>query len=118
AEVVLRGGPRRQADEMQKWLLDGLYATYVKLIAKGRGVDEAKARAWIDGGPYSAEKAKEAGLIDAVEHRQVFEAMLKSKYGQKVVFDKKYGKKKPPSLDFSSPFALFKIMRDLMGESQ
>jgi protease-4 len=118
AEVFLREGPSRQADEMQNWLLDGLYATYVKLIAKGRGVDEAKARAWIDGGPYSAEKAKEAGLIDAVEHRQAFEAMLKSKYGQKVVFDKKYGKKKPPTLDLSSPFALFKIMGDLMGESQ
>ena len=90
----------------------------MKLIAQGRGVDTAKARQWVDGGPYSAEKAKEAGLIDAVEHRQAFEAMLKSKYGQNVVFDKKYGKKKPPTLDFSSPFALFKIMGELMGDSQ
>jgi protease-4 len=118
AELFLRESPSPEADAMENWLLDGLYDTYVKLIAQGRGVDTAKARQWIDGGPYSAEKAKAAGLIDAVEHRQAFEAVLKSKYGQNVVFDKKYGKKKPPKLDFSSPFAVFKIMGDLMGEGQ
>jgi protease-4 len=118
AEIFLREGPSRQAEEMENWLLDGLYDDYVKLIARGRSVDSAKVRAWLDGGPYSAEKAKAAGMIDAVEHRQAFEGMLKSKYGQEVVFDKKYGKKKPPTLDFSSPFALFKIMGELMGEGQ
>jgi len=118
AELFLRESPSPQAEEMENWLLDGLYDTYVKLIAQGRGADTAKARQWIDGGPYSAETAKAAGLIDAVEHRQAFEAVLKSKYGQNVVFDKKYGKKKPPKLDFSSPFAIFKIMGDLMGEGQ
>jgi protease-4 len=118
AEIFLREGPSPQADEMENWLLNGLYDTYVQLIARGRGAAPAKVRAWIDNGPYSAEKAKEAGLIDAVEHRQAFEALLKSKYGKDVVFDKKYGKKKPPSIDLSSPFAMFKIMGELMGESQ
>jgi protease-4 len=118
AEIFLREGPSPQAEEMENWLLNGLYDSYVKLIAQGRGVETAKARAWIDGGPYSAEKAKAAGLIDAVEHRQAFEAELKSKYGQNVVFDKKYGKKKPPKVDFSSPFAMFNILGELMGEGQ
>jgi protease-4 len=118
AELFMREGPSPEAEAMENWLLDGLYDTYVKLIAQGRSVAAAKAKEWIDNGPYSAEKAKAAGLIDAVEHRQAFEAMLKSKYGQDVVFEKKYGKKKPPKLDFSSPFALFKIMGDLMGEGQ
>lgn len=118
AEIFLREGPSPQADKMENWLLDGLFETYVKLIAQGRGVDVVKAREWINAGPYSAEKAKAAGLIDAVEHRHAFEALLKSKYGKDVVFDKKYGKKKPPTIDFSSPFAMFKIMGELMGESQ
>lgn len=118
AELFMRDSPSPQAEEMENWLLDSLYNTYVKLIAQGRGVETAKARAWIDGGPYSAEKAKAAGLIDAVENREAFEENLKSKFGRKVVFDKKYGKKKPPTLDFSSPFALFKVMGELMGESQ
>jgi protease-4 len=118
AEIFLREGPSPQAEEMENWLLNGLYDSYVKLIAKGRGVDEAKARTWIDGGPYSAEKAKAAGMIDAVEYRDAFETLLKSKYGKNVIFDRKYGKKKPPKLDFSSPFAVFKIMGDLMAEGQ
>src|SRR5262249_329670 len=66
---------------------------------------------------YAAEKAKEAGLIDAVEHRQDFESTLKSKFGKDVVFNKKYGKKKPPSLDFSSPLGMFKLWADLLGEA-
>ena len=69
AEIFMREGPSKEADEMQNWLLDGMFKTQVELIAKGRNVDVDKARAWIDGGPYSAEKARAAGLIDAVEHK-------------------------------------------------
>jgi len=118
AEIFMRDGPSPEADKMMNWLLDGIYGTSVSLIAKGRGVDAAKVKAWIDNGPYTAEKAKASGLIDAVEHRQDFEAGLKSKFGKDVVFDKKYGKKKPPKMDFSNPFAMFKIMGDLLAQSQ
>ena len=118
AEIFMRDGPSPEADKMMNWLLDGIYGTSVSLIAKGRGVDVAKVKAWIDNGPYTAEKAKASGLIDAVEHRQDFEAGLKSKFGKDVVFDKKYGKKKPPKMDFSNPFAMFKIMGDLLAQSQ
>ena len=86
--------------------------------ALGRNVDAAQARKWIDGGPYTAEKAEKAGLIDEVEHRQDFEAMLKSKYGQDVVFDKKYGQKQQPTLDLSSPFGMFKLWGELLGQGQ
>jgi protease-4 len=88
------------------------------LIAKGRGVDIAKVKIWIDGGPYSAAKAKEAGLIDAVEHRQEFEAMVKNKVGKEMAFDRKYGQKKQPTLEFSNPFAIFKIFADMADESK
>ena len=44
--------------------------------------------------------------------------MLKSKYGQDVVFDKKYGQKKRPTLDLSSPFAMFKLWGELLGQGQ
>ena len=59
-----------------------------------------------------------AGIIDAVEHRQDFEKMLQDKYGKNVVFERKYGKKKTPKMDFSSPFAMFKIMGDLLGDGK
>jgi protease IV len=118
AEMFLREGPSPEAEAMQNWLLDGIFEASVSLIARGRRVEASQVRKWIDGGPYTAEKARAAGLIDEVEHRQDFEAMLKSKYGQDVVFDKKYGQKPSPSLDLSSPFAMFKIWGDLLGQGQ
>ena len=118
AEIFMREGPSPEADRMQNWLLDSLYDSFVQLIAKGRAVDAAKVKAWIDGGPYSAAKAKEIGMIDAVEHRQEFEAMLKEKFGKEMAFDRKYGQKKQPTLEFSNPFAIFKIFSDLIDESK
>jgi protease-4 len=118
AEIFMRTGPSPEAEKMQNWLLDGVYDTLVAQIAKGRGVDAAKVKGWIDGGPYSAEKAKAAGLIDAVEHRQDFEKMLKTKFGKEVVFNKSYGDKKQPKIDFNNPFAMFKIMGELLGEGK
>ena len=103
---------------MQNWLLDGMFEASVASIARGRNVEAGQVRKWIDGGPYTAEKARAAGLIDEVEHRQDFEGMLKAKYGQDVVFDKKYGQKQQPTLDLSSPFAMFKIWGEILGQGQ
>jgi protease-4 len=118
AEIFMREGPSPEAERMQNWLLDSMYETYINLIAKGRAVEPAKVKSWIDGGPYTAEKGKAAGLIDAVEHRQDFEAALRSKFGKDVVFDKKYGKKKSPKLEFGNPLAIFKMMGDILGDAQ
>jgi protease-4 len=118
AEIFMRDGPSPEAEKMQNWLLDSQFDTFVSLIAKGRGVEPSKVKEWIDGGPYSAEKAKTAGLIDAAEQRQDFEKFLKEKYGRDVVFDKKYGVKQPPKIDFNNPFAMFKIMGELLGEGK
>ncbi|MBU0718056.1 MAG: S49 family peptidase, partial [Planctomycetes bacterium] len=41
-ELVTRTGPSDEAKEMYGWLMDGLYASLVKVIADGRGVSEAK----------------------------------------------------------------------------
>jgi protease-4 len=118
AEMFMRTGPSPEADQMQNWLLDGIYNTTVGLIAKGRGLNAEKVRELIDEGPYQADDAKKAGLIDAVEHRQEFEAMLKEKYGKDVVFDKKYGQKTQAKVDFTSPLFPFRLMAELLGEKK
>lgn len=118
AEMYMREGPSPEAEKMQNWLLDGMFDTYLGLIASGRKVDVAKAKSWVDNGPYTGEKAKAAGLIDAVEHRQDFTAMIKEKFGKDVSFDRKYGQKKPPSLDLSSPFALIQVWGEMLQQSQ
>ncbi len=118
AETYMRSAPSTAAEQMQNWLLDSQFETYVDQIAAGRKVDAAKVRGWIDNGPYTAEKALSEGLIDAVEHRQDFTAVIKAKYGDDVVFDRKYGHKKAAELDLSSPFAIMKLWADAMNEAK
>ena len=115
AEMFMREGPSPQAEEMQNWLFDGLFETQLKLIADGRHVDSEKVKTWIDEGPYSAAKAKQAGLIDAVEQKEDFEAAIKSDVGEKVKFNHKYGQKSQPEIDLSSPFAVLNVYADLLS---
>lgn len=114
AEMFMRNGPSPEAQQMYSWLFDGIYQTYVALIAQGRGVPSDKVRGWIDHGLYTAEQAKAAGIIDLVEQRHNFVARLKKEHGADIEFDKRYGKKKGPDLDFSSPFGVFKLWADLL----
>ncbi len=114
AELFMREQPSPQADEMMNWLLDSWYGSFKDLIAQGRKVDPAKAQQWLDAGLFTAVQAKDAGLIDAVEQRQDFENMLKSRFGRNVVFDKKYGRKTQVDMDMSSPLGLFKLWGELL----
>ena len=114
AEMFTRKGPSPEAAENLNSLLDGIYDTYVGLIAKGRGVEPEQVRQWIDQGLYSAEQAQQAGIIDRVQYRQDFVTTLRQQYGAEVKFDKRYGKKKPLDIDLSSPFGLFKFYMDLL----
>ena len=115
AEIFLREGPSKEAEAMQNWLLDSLYETQVKRIATSRKVSAELVKAWIDSGPHSAEKAKELGMVDAVEHRQDLEARLKHQYGSDVIFDRKYGSKAEPKLDASSPFGHPQVLGRIAG---
>jgi protease-4 len=113
AELFMREQPSPEADEMMNWLMDSWYTSYKDLIAKGRKVDAAKTQGWLDGAMYTAEQAKAAGLIDAVEQQQDFEKLLKQRYGKDIIFNKKYGRKSKTDVDFSSPFAFLKIWGEL-----
>jgi protease-4 len=64
-------------------LLDDLFNRYVEAIAKARGKSVEEVRGLIDNAPYSAAKAKEAGLIDNVAYRDEMEKELKTKLGYK-----------------------------------
>ncbi len=44
AEIFLRDGPSPEAEAMQNWLLDGIYATSLSLIAQGRKVSVDRVR--------------------------------------------------------------------------
>ena len=69
--------------EFMNSLLDDLFNRYVDAIAKARGKTSDQVRAIIDDAPYSALKAKDAGLIDGVAYREELEKELKTKLGYK-----------------------------------
>jgi protease-4 len=115
AEIFMRKAPSPEAAEMRNWLLDSLYDSYQKSVAKGRGVKPERVREWIDGALYTPEQAVKQGIIDCVQHRQEFEADLRKKFGDDVKFDTKYGKKAgPENIDFSSPMGVFQLWASLL----
>jgi len=52
--------------EMENAILDDMYDRFVGVLAEGRGMDPDALQTRIDGGPYTAREALEAGLVDTV----------------------------------------------------
>ncbi|MGB0716455.1 MAG: S49 family peptidase, partial [Phycisphaerae bacterium] len=89
AEAITRTEPSKQSKEMTNWLLDSIYDSMINLIAEGRGMDPGLVRKLVDAGPYSAEEAKAAKLVDAVQHKHEFAEDLRDRYGHdvRIIFD-------------------------------
>ncbi|HET6975875.1 MAG TPA: signal peptide peptidase SppA [Pyrinomonadaceae bacterium] len=64
-------------------MLDDLYGRYVTKIAEARHKTPDEVKALIDNAPYSAEKAKEAGLVDESLYRDDVEKEFKKLLGYK-----------------------------------
>jgi len=115
-EPLTRTGPSEQAMEMTKWLWDGLYEGLVSLIAEGRELPPDKVRELIDHGPYTAEEALAAGLIDSVKHRQDFVHELERRYGKSVQIAFDYGEADEAEVpqDF---FAMVQFLMQMLNPS-
>jgi len=114
AETLMRSGPSDASKEMTKWLLDGLYDSLVDMIAKGRSVPPQKVRSLIDNGPYTAEEALAAGLVDSVRHRQDFVKDLKERFGKDVKIDRDYGDTDDLEIP-EDPFAMIGFLMQLLN---
>lgn len=64
-------------------MLDDLFNRYVETIAKDRHKSVDEVRKLIDDAPYSAQKAKDVGLIDETAYRDDVEKELKKRFGYK-----------------------------------
>jgi len=63
-EPFTREGMSRAHREAVEYLLDGIFEHWVNSLAQGRGLEPATVKKLIDDGPWSAERAREQGLID------------------------------------------------------
>mgnify|MGYP003303712742 CR=1 FL=1 len=113
-EMYMREGPSRNAAAMGDRLLDSQYRTYVDLIASGRNVDRKQVRHWIDQGPYTASRARAAGLIDAVEHRREFYDRMRRAHGQTSRLLTRYGLPPRQQVDLSSPLGLIQFYSKML----
>jgi len=116
AESITRTGPSEASKEMTDWLLDSLYDSLVKLIARSRGFSPDQVRKLIDRGLYSAEDALAAKLIDSVKYRQDFAADLKERYGEDVQIVHDYGGEDADDVP-GNMFAAFEMLMELFNPS-
>jgi len=112
AEMVTRTGPSVPAEENINWLLDGLYDSIIGMISESRGLAPEQVRLLIDNGPYLADCALAAGLLDSVKYRDQFLADIKKEFGDNVKINNRYAEKKGPQFNFTNPFAFFSIFSD------
>lgn len=111
-EPFTRTEPTPQYQEQIERLIDDIYKQIVSAIAESRGVSEERAAELIDNGPYMAEWALEAGLIDQIQYRKDFVEDIKARHGGAEI-DNDYGKPTVPQIDFNNPFALFSELKKL-----
>jgi protease-4 len=116
-EMFCRTEPSEAAAANIDWLFDGVYDSLTGMIAESRGIDVKKAKRLIDEGPYFAEQATKAGLLDQVEFRDAFMNGIKSEFGDEVKILNRYGDKKGAQFNLANPFAFFSMFSQ-MGASQ
>lgn len=68
AERLERASMSAPQREQVEAMVDGVYSEIVRGISTGRRVDEARARAMLDGAPYSGDEAVAAGLVDGLAY--------------------------------------------------
>lgn len=71
-EPFTQTAPSSAARKVTNALLDNAYSAMVDAISEGRRKDPAIVRTWIDAALWSANDARAAGLIDAVEPYETF----------------------------------------------
>jgi protease IV len=71
------------SEEALAAVLDGFYSQIVSAIAEARKKSGAEVRALIDGAPYSAQEAKQRGLIDEISYPDQFRDHLEKRMGGK-----------------------------------
>jgi protease-4 len=115
AEPYTRSSMSPQLRKQMESVVDDYFdKSLVETIVQGRfakKLTSEQVKKLIDGGPYTAKAAKEAGLIDRVTYPEQFQDDLKAALGaERVKVTKNYGQAKAEDLDLSNPFALFKLL--------
>ena len=83
-EMTTRMEPSQAALDMTNAYLDDLHIELVHAIVEGRNTSDDIAQGWIDDGPWTAQGAIDAGIIDAVAYPDELQQTLDAKLGGRV----------------------------------
>jgi ClpP class serine protease len=117
-EPFTRTGPSDEARQMMEWLVKDLYEQMLETVSQGRDIPADQVRALIDRGPFNARQALEARLVDETMYADELVESIRERYGENADFVANYGKDKKPQIDFSSPFAFFKLLGEGMSKGK
>ncbi|HWL91999.1 MAG TPA: signal peptide peptidase SppA [Phycisphaerae bacterium] len=113
-EPFYRTGPSDADKEQTNRLLDSMFETWITETAKSREISPDQMRAHVDKAIFSSKEALEAKLVDKLMYREDFVKAIKNRYGDDVKVNSNYGGPKAPEIDFDNPFAVFKLLGDVM----
>ena len=85
AERLERSSMSDAQREQLDAVLDRVHADVLAAIVDGRHVDESRARALVDGAPYTGSEAVEAGMADGVAYEDEIPAQLSAEPAKSVV---------------------------------
>lgn len=99
-------------------MIDDLYDQIITTIATDRGLQVDDVRKAVDQGLFTAEAARNAGLIDRVLYSGEFRKELASQYNtDNLVYVVNYGKQQVDT-DFSGPMGMMKLFQTMFGGEQ
>ena len=99
--------------EAMEQLIDDILDAYVDGVCSATKLKPAQFRKLLDGGPYHADTAKKAGLVDRVSYLDDFLAGIKKKNKVKVVSRKKYMGDSFERPDFSTIGGMMRFMTQI-----
>ncbi|MEJ2722880.1 MAG: S49 family peptidase, partial [bacterium] len=77
AEMVTRTDMSPDAREMRNWIMDDLWAVGMNALSEDRGLSEEKINELMEYALFTAQEAKDAGLIDDILYWDELEARLR-----------------------------------------
>ena len=116
AEPYTRSNMSDAAKAQYKLVVDDFFDNiYVGSVIRSRGkkanLDAAKYMKIIDTAPHGAKKAQGFGLIDHVAYYDEYQKIIEKDLGLTgLKLAKNYGGKSDDDIDFSNPFAIFKLL--------
>ena len=76
ADPLMRANMSDEMREMSNWLADAYYDDFIQAVASGRKLDEAAAKALVDGAPYTDLQSLDAGVVDKLISEEELSAYL------------------------------------------